>query len=123
MKLIYISLLSNYFDQLHVLPLFFSRHRHSFIGNNFEKVPRNESTLTRYQTSIALDQMECNSSVDSTMNSLDMKQVESEEITDSDICKNQMMDNSANVNIESDYNQSATKFIQKVYFQNFFKAF
>ncbi|XP_029042241.2 uncharacterized protein LOC114875758 isoform X2 [Osmia bicornis bicornis] len=91
-----------------------NRHRHSFIGNNFEKVARNESTLTRYQTSIALDQMECNSSVDSTMNSLDMKQVESEEITDSDICKNQMMDNAANVNIESDYNQSTTKFMQKI---------
>lgn len=49
-----------------------NRHRHSFIGNNFEKVPRNESNLARYQTSIALDQMECNSLIDSTMNSLDI---------------------------------------------------
>nr|XP_012137620.1 PREDICTED: adenomatous polyposis coli homolog isoform X1 [Megachile rotundata]XP_012137621.1 PREDICTED: adenomatous polyposis coli homolog isoform X1 [Megachile rotundata]XP_012137622.1 PREDICTED: adenomatous polyposis coli homolog isoform X1 [Megachile rotundata]XP_012137623.1 PREDICTED: adenomatous polyposis coli homolog isoform X1 [Megachile rotundata] len=88
-----------------------NRHRHSFIGNNFEKVPRNESTLTRYQTSIALDQMECNSSVDSTMNSLDMKQ-ESEETTD-DVSKNKMMENSPNVNIGSDYSQNTSKFMQK----------
>ncbi|XP_026675357.1 uncharacterized protein LOC108632269 isoform X2 [Ceratina calcarata] len=52
-----------------------NRHRHSFIGNNFEKVPRSERNLTRYQTSVALDQMD-NSSIDSTMN---------EEMRDSDV--------------------------------------
>ncbi|XP_011700879.1 PREDICTED: uncharacterized protein LOC105457741 isoform X2 [Wasmannia auropunctata] len=35
-----------------------NRHRHSFIGNNLEKLPRSETNLTRYQTSLALDQVE-----------------------------------------------------------------
>ncbi|XP_060828779.1 uncharacterized protein LOC132914029 isoform X5 [Bombus pascuorum] len=91
-----------------------NRHRHSFIGNNFEKVPRNESNLTRYQTSVALDQMECNSSVDSTMNSLDTKQSGSEEIVDPDICTDSVNDNLSNMNIVSDYSQSTAKFMQKV---------
>ncbi|XP_071871802.1 uncharacterized protein isoform X5 [Bombus fervidus] len=91
-----------------------NRHRHSFIGNNFEKVPRNESNLTRYQTSVALDQMECNSSVDSTMNSLDTKQSGSEEMVDPDICTDSVNDNSSNMNIVSDYSQSTAKFMQKV---------
>lgn len=92
----------------------FFRHRHSFIGNNFEKVPRNESNLARYQTSVALDQMDCNSSVDSTMNSLDTKQSGSEEMVDSDICTDNVNDNSSNMNIVSDYSQSTAKFMQKV---------
>ncbi|XP_012245598.1 uncharacterized protein LOC100744104 isoform X6 [Bombus impatiens] len=91
-----------------------NRHRHSFIGNNFEKVPRNESNLARYQTSVALDQMDCNSSVDSTMNSLDTKQSGSEEMVDPDICTDNVNDNSSNMNIVSDYNQSTAKFMQKV---------
>ncbi|XP_066590130.1 adenomatous polyposis coli protein-like isoform X2 [Prorops nasuta] len=42
-----------------------SRHRHSFIGNNFDKAPtRTESNLTRYQTSVALDQVDSNTNVD-----------------------------------------------------------
>ncbi|XP_068984598.1 adenomatous polyposis coli protein-like isoform X5 [Bombus flavifrons] len=91
-----------------------NRHRHSFIGNNFEKVPRNESNLARYQTSVALDQMDCNSSVDSTMNSLDTKQSGSEEMVDPDICTDNVNDNSSNMNIVSDYSQSTAKFMQKV---------
>ncbi|XP_043588490.1 uncharacterized protein LOC122570354 isoform X5 [Bombus pyrosoma] len=91
-----------------------NRHRHSFIGNNFEKVPRNESNLTRYQTSVALDQMECNSSVDSTMNSLDTKQSGSEEMVDPDICTDNVNDNSSNMNIVSDYSQNTAKFMQKM---------
>ncbi|XP_017752686.1 PREDICTED: uncharacterized protein LOC108545528 isoform X2 [Eufriesea mexicana] len=91
-----------------------NRHRHSFIGNNFEKVPRNESNLARYQTSVALDQMECNSSVDSTMNSLDMKRWGSEEMVDPDICTDNVNDNSTNMNIESDYSQNTAKFMEKV---------
>ncbi|XP_043679149.1 uncharacterized protein LOC122634351 isoform X5 [Vespula pensylvanica] len=42
-----------------------NRHRHSFIGNSFEKLPRAESNLMRYQTSIALDQVESNDSIGS----------------------------------------------------------
>ncbi|KOC65047.1 Adenomatous polyposis coli protein [Habropoda laboriosa] len=79
-----------------------NRHRHSFIGNNFDKLPRNESNLARYQTSVALDQMECNSSVDSTMNSLDSKQLGSEEMIDPDMCKNKIND-LPNMNIALDY--------------------
>ncbi|CAD1475013.1 unnamed protein product, partial [Heterotrigona itama] len=90
-----------------------NRHRHSFIGNNFEKVTRNESNLARYQTSVALDQMECNSSIDSTMNSLDTKRSGSEEMINPDICTDN--DNSSGVNIASDYDQSPeNKFMQKV---------
>ncbi|XP_043514540.1 uncharacterized protein LOC122531050 isoform X2 [Frieseomelitta varia] len=92
-----------------------NRHRHSFIGNNFEKVSRNESNLARYQTSVALDQMECNSSIDSTMNSLDTKRSGSEEIINPDICTdNNVNDNSSNMNIVSDSNQSLDKFMQKM---------
>ncbi|XP_011647576.1 uncharacterized protein LOC105433821 [Pogonomyrmex barbatus] len=40
-----------------------NRHRHSFIGNNLEKLPRAEGNLTRYQTSLALDQVEHNGTV------------------------------------------------------------
>ena len=99
---------------------FLSRHRHSFIGNNFEKVSRNESNLARYQTSVALDQMECNSSIDSTMNSLDTKRSGSEEIINPDICIDNVNDNSSEMNIVSDYNQTPDKFIQKV--TNLFRA-
>ncbi|KOX75788.1 Adenomatous polyposis coli protein [Melipona quadrifasciata] len=92
-----------------------NRHRHSFIGNNFEKVSRNESNLARYQTSVALDQMEYNSSIDSTMNSLDTKRSGSEEIINPDICiDNNVNDNSSDMNIVSDYNQSPDKFMQKI---------
>ncbi|XP_071573316.1 uncharacterized protein [Temnothorax nylanderi] len=35
-----------------------NRHRHSFVGNNLEKLPRSETNLTRYQTNLALDQVE-----------------------------------------------------------------
>ncbi|CAK9800936.1 Adenomatous polyposis coli protein [Anthophora quadrimaculata] len=90
-----------------------NRHRHSFIGNNFDKLPRNESNLARYQTSVALDQMECNSSVDSTMNSLDSKRLDSEETIDTDICKNKIND-LPNMNIALDYSQNTAKFMQKV---------
>ena len=94
---------------------FLSRHRHSFIGNNFEKVSRNESNLARYQTSVALDQMECNSSIDSTMNSLDTKRSGSEETINPDICTdNSVNDNSSDVNIVSNCDQSLDKFMQKV---------
>ncbi|XP_076761918.1 uncharacterized protein LOC143429938 isoform X2 [Xylocopa sonorina] len=91
-----------------------NRHRHSFIGNNFEKVPRSESNLARYQTSVALDQVECNSSAVCAMNCLDTKQLGSEETLDStDICTNNDNDLS-NVNIASDYSQNTAKLIQKV---------
>ncbi|XP_076643820.1 uncharacterized protein LOC143354028 isoform X3 [Halictus rubicundus] len=59
-----------------------NRHRHSFIGNNFEKLPRSESNLARYQTSVALDQVECNVLTDSAMNSLDTNRIECEESND-----------------------------------------
>lgn len=98
-----------------IYEFFFFRHRHSFIGNNFEKVPRNESNLARYQTSIALDQMECNSLIDSTMNSLDIKQLESEETINSEISIDNVIDNSSKMNIVSNYTQSSTaKFMQEV---------
>ncbi|XP_043799691.1 uncharacterized protein LOC122718592 isoform X7 [Apis laboriosa] len=90
-----------------------NRHRHSFIGNNFEKVPRNESNLARYQTSIALDQMECNSLIDSTINSLDIKQLESEETINSEISIDNVIDNSSKMNIVSNYGQSTAKFMQE----------
>lgn len=93
---------------------FFFRHRHSFIGNNFEKVPRNESNLARYQTSIALDQMECNSIIDSTMNNLDIKQLESEETINSEISIDNVIDNPSKINIVSNYTQSTAKFMQEV---------
>ncbi|XP_014469288.1 PREDICTED: uncharacterized protein LOC106741609 isoform X2 [Dinoponera quadriceps] len=51
-----------------------NRHRHSFIGNNLEKLPRSESNLTRYQTSLALDQVEYNETVESDIPSFNIKQ-------------------------------------------------
>ncbi|KZC07751.1 Adenomatous polyposis coli protein [Dufourea novaeangliae] len=78
-----------------------NRHRHSFIGNNFEKPPRNESNLARYQTSVALDQVEYN--IDSTMISLDTKQITCEENND--------MVNAPSINIVSDYSSNTTKMV------------
>ncbi|XP_043492625.1 uncharacterized protein LOC122518035 isoform X2 [Polistes fuscatus] len=53
-----------------------NRHRHSFIGNSFEKLPRAESNLMRYQTSIALDQVESNDSIGSATDSFNLIQPE-----------------------------------------------
>ncbi|XP_046834094.1 uncharacterized protein LOC124430908 isoform X1 [Vespa crabro] len=53
-----------------------NRHRHSFIGNSFEKLPRAESNLMRYQTSIALDQVESNDSIGSATDSFNPIQPE-----------------------------------------------
>lgn len=57
--------------------------------------------------------MECNS-VDSTMNSLDMKRWGSEEMVDPEICTDNGNDNSSNMNIEADYSQNTAKFMEKV---------
>lgn len=46
-----------YFANFHRI-LLFRRHRHSFVGNNLEKLPRSETNLARYQTNLALDQVE-----------------------------------------------------------------
>lgn len=35
-----------------------NRHKHSFIGNNLEKLPRSDDNLSQYQTSFALHQVE-----------------------------------------------------------------
>ncbi|KAG7203761.1 hypothetical protein KM043_013785 [Ampulex compressa] len=61
-----------------------NRHRHSFIGNSYEKLPRSESNLTRYQTSGALDQMEANAA---TNNEFDTRQAESQEEISTDTSK------------------------------------
>nr|XP_050861796.1 uncharacterized protein LOC127069121 isoform X5 [Vespula vulgaris] len=53
-----------------------NRHRHSFIGNSFEKLPRAESNLMRYQTSIALDQVESNDSIGSATDTFNLIQPE-----------------------------------------------
>ena len=89
-----------------------NRHRHSFIGNNFEKLPRNESNLARYQTSVALDQMECNVIVDSAMNNLDKTQIACEEAMSSDARKDKVSESLPN--IASDYSQYTAKLTQKV---------
>ncbi|XP_076177558.1 uncharacterized protein LOC143151863 isoform X2 [Ptiloglossa arizonensis] len=91
-----------------------NRHRHSLIGNNFDKLPRNESNLARYQTSVALDQMECNILVESTINSLDTNRIACEEATSPDACKNKVGNSSPNINIVCDYSQNTTKLNQKV---------
>ncbi|CAL1685431.1 unnamed protein product [Lasius platythorax] len=57
-----------------------NRHRHSFIGNNLEKLPRSENNLTRYQTSLALDQVE-HGTVESDNSSFNIKYAESRGIT------------------------------------------
>ncbi|XP_070162318.1 microtubule-associated protein futsch isoform X2 [Polyergus mexicanus] len=54
-----------------------NRHRHSFIGNNLEKLPRSENNLTRYQTSLALDQVEHNGTVESDSLLFNIKYAES----------------------------------------------
>lgn len=54
-----------------------NRHRHSFIGNNLEKLPRSENNLTRYQTSLALDQVEHNGTVESDSSLFNIKYAES----------------------------------------------
>ncbi|XP_078036280.1 uncharacterized protein LOC144469657 isoform X1 [Augochlora pura] len=82
-----------------------NRHRHSFIGNNFEKLPRSESNLARYQTSVALDQVECNVLTDSAMNNLDTNRIACEESND--------MTNSSSVNIVSDYSVYTNNLTQK----------
>ncbi|XP_076625570.1 uncharacterized protein LOC143343969 isoform X2 [Colletes latitarsis] len=91
-----------------------NRHRHSFIGNNFDKLPRNESNLARYQTSVALDQMECNILVESTMNSLDTNRITCEEAMSPDACTNKVANSSPNINIACDYSQNTTTLNQKV---------
>ncbi|XP_053986238.1 uncharacterized protein LOC128880313 isoform X2 [Hylaeus volcanicus] len=91
-----------------------NRHRHSFIGNNFDKIPRNESNLARYQTSVALDQMECNVLVESTANSLDTNRIACEETMSSDICENKVASSSPNINIACDYSQNTTMLNQKM---------
>lgn len=60
--------------------MYFFRHRHSFIGNNLEKLPRSENNLTRYQTSLALDQVE-HGTVESDNSSFNIKYAESRGIT------------------------------------------
>ncbi|XP_018399631.1 PREDICTED: uncharacterized protein LOC108777290 [Cyphomyrmex costatus] len=54
-----------------------NRHRHSFIGNNLEKLPRLETNLTRYQTSHALNQIEHKGTVMFDSSSFNVKYVES----------------------------------------------
>ncbi|XP_018362830.1 PREDICTED: uncharacterized protein LOC108761016 isoform X1 [Trachymyrmex cornetzi] len=56
-----------------------NRHRHSFIGNNLEKLPRLETNLTRYQTSLALNQVEHKGTVMSDSSPFNVKYVESHE--------------------------------------------
>ncbi|XP_011058718.1 PREDICTED: uncharacterized protein LOC105148599 isoform X2 [Acromyrmex echinatior] len=58
-----------------------NRHRHSFIGNNLEKLPRLETNLTRYQTSLALNQVEHKGIVMSNSSPFNVKYVESHETT------------------------------------------
>ncbi|XP_018339900.1 PREDICTED: uncharacterized protein LOC108747127 isoform X3 [Trachymyrmex septentrionalis] len=58
-----------------------NRHRHSFIGNNLEKLPRLETNLTRYQTSLALNQVEHKGIVMSDSSPFNVKYVESHETT------------------------------------------
>nr|XP_031838386.1 uncharacterized protein LOC116429512 isoform X2 [Nomia melanderi] len=83
-----------------------NRHRHSFIGNNFEKLPRSESNLARYQTSVALDQVESNLLTDSAMNSLDTNRTTCEENND--------IINPPSVNVTSHYSpNTTTKLTQK----------
>ncbi|XP_076249054.1 uncharacterized protein LOC143188608 isoform X2 [Calliopsis andreniformis] len=88
-----------------------NRHRHSYIGNNFEKLPRNESNLTRYQTSVALDQMECsNTMIDTSTNNLDKIQMSCNET-----CPNTSKDRVMNSlpNIASEYTPCTTRLLQK----------
>ncbi|XP_036148505.1 uncharacterized protein LOC105840120 isoform X2 [Monomorium pharaonis] len=54
-----------------------NRHRHSFIGNNLEKLPRAETNLTRYQTSLALDQVEYKGTAMSDNSSFNIKYMKS----------------------------------------------
>lgn len=58
--------------------------------------------------------MECNSLIDSTINSLDIKQLESEETINSEISIDNVIDNSSKMNIVSNYSQSTAKFMQEV---------
>ncbi|EFN86669.1 Adenomatous polyposis coli protein [Harpegnathos saltator] len=69
-----------------------NRHRHSFIGNNLEKIPRSESNLTRYQTSLALDQVEYNEITESDGSSFNIKHTKTRGATtaveNSEQCRN-----------------------------------
>ncbi|KAL6437063.1 hypothetical protein ACFW04_004989 [Cataglyphis niger] len=80
-----------------------NRHRHSFIGNNLEKLPRSENNLTRYQTSLALDQVECNGSVESDSSLFNIKYAESHGTTaESDLSeKNKKDNNEKSVQLEA----------------------
>lgn len=53
------------------------RHRHSFIENNLEKLPRSETNLTRYQTNLALDQVEHKGTALRDSSSFNIKSAES----------------------------------------------
>ena len=68
------------FYNFHEIILFY-RHRHSFIGNNLEKLPRLETNLTRYQTSLALNQVEHKGIVMSNSSPFNVKYIESHETT------------------------------------------
>ncbi|XP_011256356.1 uncharacterized protein LOC105251334 isoform X2 [Camponotus floridanus] len=81
-----------------------NRHRHSFIGNNLEKLPRSESNLTRYQTSLALDQVEHNGTVESDTSLFNIKYAESRETTaGSDLSEKNRdkKDNEENIQMEA----------------------
>ncbi|XP_026825222.1 uncharacterized protein LOC105283639 isoform X2 [Ooceraea biroi] len=73
-----------------------NRHRHSFIGNNLENLPRSDSNLTRYQTSLALDQVEYNGT-ESDNSSFNIKYVESRETTDDSILSENRKDQKDNI--------------------------
>lgn len=62
--------------------ILFRRHRHSFIGNNLEKLPRSETNLTRYQTNLALDQVEHKGTVVPDSSSFNIKYAESRGVTE-----------------------------------------
>lgn len=73
---IIVKIMFSLFCNFHGIILF-CRHRHSLIGNNLEKLPRSESNLTRYQTSLALDQVEHKGTVVSNSSSFNIKYAES----------------------------------------------
>jgi len=58
------------------------RHKHSFIGNNFEKLlPQSETNLTRYHTNLTLNQVERKETVVPDNSSFDIKCVKSDGTT------------------------------------------
>ncbi|XP_029154939.1 LOW QUALITY PROTEIN: microtubule-associated protein futsch-like [Nylanderia fulva] len=78
-----------------------NRHRHSFIGNNLEKLPR-ENNLTRYQTSLALDQVEHNGTVESDNTSFNIKYAESRGIVaESNLSEKNKKDNEKDIQSEA----------------------